>query len=544
MLSRSANRCSCSARAAFVLLVGLIVMVAAGKAILFDTLDPDCFWHLRVADQLRADGIGPIVDRLSFGSVQTPWTPYSWLAELAMSWLWTHAGWRSAVAVQALMQGAFVALVAWAAHSSAGTRRTGRLSPAAGDVENAGEQENAPVAANQAVRSSLSSAVATAFAAFLSLPYLSFRPVTAALVLLALCAALIVRDRRLGERSRAVWLIVPITALIVNLHLYAIFIPLWMLALLAGAVWERRGSTYDRPEAERRISRYGYLMVATIAACLLTPMLPGVIASTLRYQFADPMVAGNFIAEMRPFFRGTMGHISAALVGLFGLCVLIHHRRLRAGEWVWLLLSGVLLFRLGRFAPVFAIVAAPMFASTLPRLSDRLLARPAIVLAMTMVLALGMVRLAIAFPSSTTTLSAWLNRHGPGAPGYPCAAAEYVSRDLHPLRGRVINEFDWGGYLEWQLGPAYQPLLDGRTQLFTPDFWHATYLGNEEDRKRFLATIRADAAILPAKDSRFHDALCALGWRSAFRDEHAEVLLPPIDQPDPKWAPAAMLLGD
>src|SRR2546423_14742912 len=90
---------SCSSRAGFVLLIGLIALVAAGKAILFDTMDPDCFWHLRVADQLRTDGIGPIVDRLSFGSIQTPWTPYSWLAELAMSWIWTHAGWQSAIAV-------------------------------------------------------------------------------------------------------------------------------------------------------------------------------------------------------------------------------------------------------------------------------------------------------------------------------------------------------------------------------------------------------------------------------------------------------------
>src|SRR5437660_1101420 len=111
-----------SARVGFVLLVALIALVAGGKAILFDTLDPDCFWHMRVAEQLRAEGIGPIVDRLSFASIQSPWTPYSWLAELGMAWLWNHAGWRSTIVVQALMQAGFVVLIAWSSRTGLGAK--------------------------------------------------------------------------------------------------------------------------------------------------------------------------------------------------------------------------------------------------------------------------------------------------------------------------------------------------------------------------------------------------------------------------------------
>ena len=67
----------------FWLLIAMLALVAGGKAILYDTLDPDCFWHLRVAAQLEHDGIGPIVDHLSFASSPQPWTPYSWLGESA-----------------------------------------------------------------------------------------------------------------------------------------------------------------------------------------------------------------------------------------------------------------------------------------------------------------------------------------------------------------------------------------------------------------------------------------------------------------------------
>ena len=45
--------------------------------------------------QLQQEGIGPLVDHISFASVKKPWTPYSWLAELGMKWIWDHATWRA-----------------------------------------------------------------------------------------------------------------------------------------------------------------------------------------------------------------------------------------------------------------------------------------------------------------------------------------------------------------------------------------------------------------------------------------------------------------
>ncbi len=101
-----------SAKPGFWLLIGLIALFAGAKPILFDTLDPDCFWHLRVAAQLHRDGIHPLVDGLSFASIKTPWTPYSWLAELGMKAIWDHGGYRAAIAVTAVMQSTIVILLA------------------------------------------------------------------------------------------------------------------------------------------------------------------------------------------------------------------------------------------------------------------------------------------------------------------------------------------------------------------------------------------------------------------------------------------------
>ena len=69
--------------------------------------------------------------------------------------------------------------------------------------------------------------------------------------------------------------------------------------------------------------------------------------------------------------------------------------------------------------------------------------------------------------------------------------------------------------------------LDGRTQLYPRSFWQATYLGTEEERENFLSAVRADAAVLPAARSKFHDSLAKVGWTTTYRDERAEVMLPP-----------------
>ena len=487
---------SSSQRAGFLLLIALIALAAGAKSILYDTLDPDCFWHLRVGEQLAREGIHPLHDSLSFASIREAWTPYSWLAELGMSKLWSLGGFRAAVLAAAMMISVLIGVITLASRELV-----------AGHADESGNRYLATV-------------MSTGFAAFLALPYLSFRPVAAALLLLAVCTWLMLRDRRLGERSRGVWWVILLTALTVNLHLFAGLVPLWLGALFLGAIWERSD---DRG---RRVGRYALLCGMSAAACACTPMLRGMLETIRHYSLHDPMVASTVIGEMQPFWRGGMGKISLALVGIFGVCVVRHRERLRAGEMLWLLLSFVMLLRMGRFAPVFALIAAPIFAVTMPRLSDAVLGRRPLCGAMAVILVAGVVRISIAFPSRAANLGDWLNRNGPDAPGYPVEAAAFVAESIPRSDGRIINEFNWGGYLAWKLGDHFQVLLDGRTQVFSPQFWQTVYLGDDEPQRRFLASVHADAAVLPVSKSRFKSTLVSLGWKTVHRDDRAEVMVP------------------
>jgi hypothetical protein len=529
-------------RAGFALLIGLIALFAIAKVVVYDSLDPDCFWHLKVAAQLQHDGIGPIVDHLSYASNPKPWTPYSWLAELGMKAIWDLGGFRAAVAVTAIAEASILILLAMCCLQ---LQRTPAYLPAI---------------------------LATGIGAFFILPYLSFRPVTFAFVILFAIAFLLLRDQRLGK-SKSIWLAVPLTMVLTNIHLFSFFVPAMFTAMAMGElisiVMPRQNATdispspgtpgegrgegdFERNAAldipnhphpnplpeyrergldaiRRRFRRYTVLASMTLLACLATPMLPGLLHTVFFYSAQDRMVKGPVIVEMQSFFRGVPGMIAGVICLGMLACVARRYRAIPIGQLICIAVTGLLLMKLGRFAPIFALAICPALAATLPGLRDRLLGKPAILALLALVLLMGSVRVASEFPRSTTTLSAWVNRHGPDTPGYPCDAADYIARNVAPSNGKLINEFSWGGYLAWRLGNQYQVLLDGRTQVYPAALWQATYLGNEEERRRFLGTLHADAAVVPAGRSWFRPTLIQLGWRSVYTDadHRAEVLLPP-----------------
>lgn len=462
-------------------MLALIALFAAGKPILSGTMDPDCFWHLRVAGQIERDGVGAVVDEISFSSMKSPWTPYSWLAELGMKALWDAGGFRAALFVQALMMAGFVVFVGLACHE-----RT------AGDE--------------------MATILASVFACWWALPYLSFRPVTAALVIIACCWWLIQRDRRTGERSRAIWWIIPLAMLGANVHFFTFLIPGMLACRWLDASNRRRAAL---------------LTACAAAASCATPLLPGVLHSMLHYQMGDPMVRMGVIAEFQPFSARPAGWVSVALL-LASLATAIWNRSvLGRGERLLLITGIVLLCWLGRFAAVYAVVAAPILAATLPRMSPGPLSNRTLRAAMCLLLTLGLGRIALAFPSHDAQLDDWLNRLGEDVPGYPTAAAAFVEQNIDLSRGRLLNEFTWGGYLAWRFGPRCQVFMDGRTQVHPPEFWQSVYGTNPAGIRALLSAADADAAILPTERSRLLDELHERGWKTVFRDARAQVLVPP-----------------
>ncbi|HEX3356007.1 MAG TPA: hypothetical protein VHS31_03405, partial [Tepidisphaeraceae bacterium] len=230
------------------------------------------------------------------------------------------------------------------------------------------------------------------------------------------------------------------------------------------------------------------------------------------------------IAELEPMYRGKVHQITLMFVAILIACAVVR-RSLRAGEWLWLGGMFILFVKCGRAAPIFAPIFAPVMSWSLPRLSDQSLGKKWVNVSVMVIVFVGAIRIGFSLPDNQRP-EAWMNRNGPELPGYPTKAAEFVDAKIHRSTGRLINEFDWGGYLAWKL-PQYQVMLDGRTQLYTADFWRKTYLDDKHETTKLLASVEADAAILPVGTSRFRDSLRQLGWKRIFNDARAEVMVPP-----------------
>ena len=343
----------------------------------------------------------------------------------------------------------------------------------------------------------------------------------------------------MNERSRAVWLLIPITALTTNLHLIAVVIPMWAGAMLAGALIEQRRVSQTWLGRPARAQERSDLLIQP-AHSLRPPLhrlhhrlLPHphasrrAIQSALHYQSADVMVASRVIAEMQPIYRGTGAPIALTLLALVWFSAFFESQKLRPGEWLCLLLGTLLMLRLGRFAPIFGMFAAPILAASMPTLSDRTLARRPVQIAVAVVLIFFAGRILASFPGSATSFNAWLNRPGHRR-DYPTESADWLDANIAPISGRILNDFTWGGYLEWRLNPKFQTLLDGRTQLFTAEFWNQTLLQTDPTKLAdFLQKQHADAAIVSTDKSALRPVLLSHGWTIAHQDTVAEVLLPP-----------------
>jgi hypothetical protein len=494
-------------RIGFALCLGLLMAFAAAKAVVADPIDPDFFWHVPVAGQLLARGIGPVPDPFSFMSAPGDWTPFSWLGELAMKWTYDTFGLRGVVGGHALCAAAFIGLVGMTCLEA--TRRL-----------NHGEPRRAPAL------------VATLVAALFSIPFLSLRPVTFALVLLAAMTWLLWRDRRsAGVGGRAVWLVVPLTVVLTNLHLYVILWLAGLAALTAGAIVNAWANDPPSPLHARRARRLALLTAACCVAACCTPMLPGCIENAVWFGRADPMVAHALVSEIGPFHAGPLGKVLALIVAAIVALAIWRRAALGWENLFWLAAGVAILFQMGRFSTVFALIACPILAATMPRgLADETLGRLRIRVAVAATLALMLGRVGLSFPRADTTMDAWLTRNGDDGDGlqYPTAAARFVEANVVPQHGRVLNELTWGGYLIWRLGDRFQVFMDGRTLIYSPEFWERLYVGNDAARLAVLSRQRADAAIVPVTGGVLREPLLQLGWTPAHRDARAMVLVPPV----------------
>jgi hypothetical protein len=463
------------------------------------TVDPDLFWHLRVAELVEADGPRPLVDDFSYNSGPERWIPYSWLAELGMR---RAIGSLGAAALFLLPLVCYLATVLLIA-----------------------------LAVARRARATLKGAVIVIVFAALVLPFIGLRPVTFAFPLCAFAVWAVTGMRRGGRRWLALMVLVPITALCANIHLYFLFIPAVLFAWGVGT-WSKRTFSGER----EALVCVAIAVTSVLLALSANPFELKLLEVVAHYLTNDVMVKSGAIVEMRPFFRmGPLVLIGSLLLVAWPVAGLLRRPKARDRPYLALLILAIaLLLALGRYVPLAAMILTPLAAryGPWPQLAPATTRRLRAVVA-------GLILGLAVYAGQTLVGRSFgreLSRQLESETAYPVAAARFV-RDSVPRRsGRLVNEMGWGGYLIYALWPEYQVMMDGRTQVYPEAFWRAAYVNaTEASRLELIRRAGADAAVL-RRGSAWADLLAGEpGWRRAYGDSVATVW---INQAVlPRWLP-------
>ena len=447
------------------------VCLFAGLLLLGNRLlaDPDTYWQIRIGQQILETGSLPRTDTFSFTMQGQKWISTQWLAQVLYAVAFTRAGWAGPVVLTAASIASAFAILAWF------VRR--RL-------------EAAPTLVL------LMAALAIASPHFLVRPHALAMPVMVAWFDGLIAAA----DR---SKSPSYWLL-PLIALWANLH-GSFILGLALIGPIALDVVLK----VDAPLRVRMLLRWFVFGLVALAASCLTPY--GVEAILAARNILNLGAALPLIAEWRPSDFSRLGAFEICL--LLGLGAVLF-RGLTLPVMRIVLLLGLLHMALAHvrnvtvLALLLPIVIAAPLATRFGRADEKEKTE----------LPCGM--LAVAALVAMTAMASFViagNRYAPSSSLAPAVAA-LKERGV----ARVLNDYDFGGYLIWSGIPV---AIDGRTELYGERFMveldDAMTLKSPDALFNLLTSQQIDATLLrrltPAAQLLDH----VDGWRKVFADENA-----------------------
>ena len=402
-------------------------------------VNSDLWWHLLNARNLLQNHSLSRVDTYSFTTAGSPWMNFEWLSEIPFFLAFDAFGWQG---IMGLYFGIMVLIFAAVYYR---TCRSGA------DYKDA--------------------AVATAAA--ICLGGLSRSPRTQLFGWLCMMILLLVIDhfRRTG---RGLWILPPLFALWINLHgSWPFGLVVMALIIASGLIAGEYGNVVATRWTAVELRKLLFVLGLSIAALFVNPFGYKLVLYPVDFTLRQQRLA-QVVEEWRPVEFGTFnGTLTLVLILVLLGFFLFSCSRWRLDEVllaVFALASSLLHVRFLFFA---ALVLPPILA---PRFSlfppyDRELDKPWLNATIMALLVCAMVWL---FPSRERLQRAVSD----GSPG---AALEFMQKEH--LTGRLFNEYEWGGFIEWH-APDLKTFVDGRTDIFV-------YNGVFDDLLRILSLDRS-----------------------------------------------------
>ncbi|HKR61959.1 MAG TPA: hypothetical protein VJS64_19890 [Pyrinomonadaceae bacterium] len=453
--------------------------------------DGDFWWHLKTGEFIVKTNSIPRTDFFSFTNYGKPWVAHEWLSEVVFYTIYSRLGFNALILIFAVV----TALAFW-------------------------------IALKRSTAHPFISGSAALLGVWGVLPTVGVRPRAFTLLLASVYLAILGRYARTGE-GRAIWWLVPLMALWVNLHGgFLIGLVLIVLTIVGSILdaWVARESV--RPLLPRLRQLSLVLVGAALAGCLnphgwriyLFPF--EIFFSPIQQREVTDWLSPNFQQpELLPL-------VLLILVTIAALA--LSPRRPRCSELLFFLSTLYATLKSNRHMAIFALVAVPLMAEYLQSwISSTPLAKafskptsaPASRREVFISLVLLLPLLLFANRLRTTAFSAPQQT----MIQVPLQAVDYLKKNQ--VTGNTFSDPNiWGGYVIWALpnNPVY---IDGRIDMYGDAFVkeYIDIIRGKIDWRKPFDRYAVKLAIVNTKSMLSREMQASPDWQMLYQDEMAMV---------------------
>jgi len=404
--------------------------------------DGDFWWHLKTGEYIVRNFSIPRIDFYSFTVPGKPWVAHEWLSEVIFYLVYSRAGFNTLIFIFTVL----TVLAFWIVF-----RRTN---------------------AHPFVKG---------FAVLLSvwsiLPTMGVRPRTFTLLFAAIYLAVLHRFVRERE-TRAIWWLVPLMILWVNLHAGFLLGLVLIGVAIAGVVLDAWFAGEKLASQLPRLKTLALVFVACLVAVNLNPQGPRIFVFPFEF-FLSPVQQDQIVDWLSPDFHQKELFPLLLLIVLTIASLALSPKRVRPSELLLYLATLYMTLKSNRHMAIFALVAGPMLADYLQHWLDttrftrmfggspsptsrRRKAIFNIILLVPLIFCLIKLKSVIYSPPTQ------------GQIGVPLNAVSYLK--ANGITGNTFTDPNiWGGYLIWET-PSNPVYIDGRIDMYGDEFIRE-YLG-------------------------------------------------------------------
>jgi hypothetical protein len=329
---------------------------------------------------------------------------------------------------------------------------------------------------------------------------------------------------RKGQQG-TLWALPPLFLIWVNAHgSFALGVFVLGLYWVSGLFGFTLGGLEGRPWADHQRRHIAWIFLLCLVALTVTPYGTRLAAYPIDMAFSQPVGVASVQEWQSMPFNLLQGKLFIVLVLGFVVAHVALKLAWRLEEMILFLFAFYSSCLHCRFIIFFAIISAPLVGSLVARWIPRYDSSVD-------KYALNIALIGVAFVITIKYFPTQAELDKKVAESYPVKAVEYLRR--HPVPRPMFNDYGFGGYLLWSMGPEQKVFIDGRADLYEyagafTDYNDIMALKPTTD---FLLRKYAVQSCLIQRNAPLATLLAALpGWKEIYTDD-VSVLLARNPQP-------------